>query len=165
MSKPSDYKTIIYATDLGTHTRPVFRHAVDLAKKCGAKIIMTHAVKPLGATGRAVISTYLPELDIGGMEHDGMEKVIDGMRKRLERFCQEEGDAYDDSSDLVSDISITAGNPPEVILETASEYNGDLIIMGSCTHTLFRHHSLGSTARKVTQHSTIPVLVVPNAEI
>jgi len=164
MSKESEYKTIIYATDLGTHTRPVFRHAINLARKCGAKIIMTHAVKPLGATSRAVISTYLPDLDIGDMEHHGMEDVIENMRARLEQFYKDEGDHDKTDFSLVSDIHVAAGIPPEVILETAGKFKADLIIMGSCTRSLFGSHSLGSTARRVTQHSTIPVLVVPNAE-
>lgn len=163
MNIPLDYKTIIYATDLGTHTRPVFRHAVNLAHKCNAKIIMAHAVKPLGATSQAVIGAYLPDLNIEQLEHEGMEDVLMHMRSRLEKFCEEEHEGP--SASLVSDIIVRAGMPPEVIMDTATKYHGDLIIMGSCTRTLFGHHSLGSTARKVTQHSNIPVLVVPNAVV
>jgi len=164
MSNPSEYKTIVYATDLGKQTRPVFRHAANLAKKCGAKIVMTHAVKPLGATGRAVISTYLPDLDISHLEHDGLEKVLETMHQRLEQYYKDEGNAGEDAFSLVSDINIQAGLPPEVILDTAEQYKADVIIMGTCTRSFFGSHSLGSTARRVTQHSSIPVLLVPNAE-
>ena len=165
MAKSPDYKTILYATDLGKHTRPVFRHAVNLAGKCGAQIVMLHAVKPLGATSRAVIGAYLPDLDLGELEHDGMDEVVAKMQQRLEKFCKEEGEACDADSSMVSDIVVRAGMPSEVVLQTAIDYKADLVVMGSCTHSLFGHHSFGSTVRKVTHHSTIPVLVVPNAQI
>ena len=59
MSALPEIKTILYATDLSRHMRPVFRHAISLAQHLNAKIIMLHVVEPLGSTGEAVISAYL----------------------------------------------------------------------------------------------------------
>lgn len=163
MSNTTEYKTILYATDLGKHTRPVFRHAVQLAKQYNAQIVMLHALKPLGATGRSVIHTYSPDLDLSSMEHDGMKEVIKQMQARLEEFCKEESDACEDGSTLVHDLCVRGGMPPEVILKAATDYNADVIVMGACTHSFLGHHSLGSTARKVTLHAKVPVLIIPNA--
>ena len=38
----TEINTILYATDLGKHTRPAFRMAVSLAKQHDAKIIFFH---------------------------------------------------------------------------------------------------------------------------
>ena len=61
MSSSSDINTILYATDLTDHMRPVFKTAINYARKFEATIIMLHVVEPLGATGEAVLSLYLPE--------------------------------------------------------------------------------------------------------
>jgi nucleotide-binding universal stress UspA family protein len=53
--------TILYATDLGEQTRPVFRQALALAKLYNAKIIMLHVVEPVGETAKAVISAYISQ--------------------------------------------------------------------------------------------------------
>ncbi len=63
MSKIPKYKTLLYASDLGSHTRPVFRHATGLARQYQARIVMLHVVEPIGLTGEAVINTYLPRLN------------------------------------------------------------------------------------------------------
>ena len=162
MSTLPDYRTILYASDLGKHTRPVFRHAVSLARQTGARIVMLHVVEPLGTTGRAVLGAYLPDLDVGKIEHEGMRDLIGRMKERLYKFCRDESDACDQGSALVSEVTVGSGLPSEVIMETAKAHHADLIVMGSCTHGLFGHRGIGSTARKVTQHSDIPVLLVPN---
>jgi hypothetical protein len=40
MSEIKPFKTILYATNLGTHMRPVFRQAINLARIHKSKIIM-----------------------------------------------------------------------------------------------------------------------------
>ena len=61
MNDQNPIERIIYATNLGPHMRPVFRYALNLAQIHKARIIMLHAVSPLGATGEALLSLYLSE--------------------------------------------------------------------------------------------------------
>lgn len=42
-------KTILYATDLGENTRPVFRLAVSQARRYNARLLMLHVVEPRSA--------------------------------------------------------------------------------------------------------------------
>ena len=51
----TEIKKILYATDLGTHMRPVFRYAVALARACGAKINMLHVSDVFTADGDEVL--------------------------------------------------------------------------------------------------------------
>ena len=60
--------TILYATDLGKNTRPVFKQAIGHAIAHNAKIIMLHIVEPLSDTAKAVISAYMPETEIEGVQ-------------------------------------------------------------------------------------------------
>jgi len=164
MSTIPEIKTILYATDLGRHMRPVFRHAIGIAQHHDAAIIMLHVVAPLGSTGEAVLSAYLPEKKVADLERDGMQKILRQMKQRLEKFCAEELALCERQSSMVREILVTTGRPADRIAQEAEKHRADLIVMGSWSEGFIGHGLLGSTARHVTQISRLPVLVVPNRE-
>lgn len=68
-----------------------------------------------------------------------------------------------DFTDLKEFITFTkVGNIKEEILNLATEWNADLIIMGTHGRTGFDHFLSGSVSESVTRKSSCPVLVVPN---
>ena len=162
MSTLPEIKTILYATDLGRHMRPVFRQAINLAQHLNAKIIMLHVVEPLGSTGEAVLSAYLPGKQAEQLERDGMKKVLKQMKRRLEDYCSEELEICDKKGAMVKEILVTTGRPADRIPQEAEKHNADMIVMGSWSEGFIGHGLIGSTARHVTQISHLPVLVVPN---
>lgn len=162
MPNAKTFKTILYATDLGTNTRPVFRQAISIARAFQAKIIMLHVIAPLGSTGRAILSLYLPDKNVTDIEQDSLSQVADTMRQRLDKYCEEEDDILHDKEEIIDKIAVSAGSPPDVIKHYAETHNVDLIIMGTHASNKPSHVLLGSTARTLTQHSKIPVLLIPN---
>lgn len=163
MSDQNPIKRILYATNLGPNMRPVFRFALNLAHIHQAKIIMLHALSPLGATGEALLSIYLDEDKIKEIQEEDFDDVLATMRQRLENYCAENKDICDDKDGLIEDFIVDAGKPSQVIEKIARQREADLIVVG--THTKKTPLDfLGTTARQVTQHSSVPVLVVPNAE-
>ena len=162
MAKPIDIKTILYATDLGDHMRPVFRRAIHLARIHKARIIMLHVMEPLTGTGQAVVDAYLSSKKREQMQHDGMKKVLDTMRARLDQFCKDELGQSPDDSPLVSDVVVHSGRAGDEIPRQAADKEADMIVMGTCSHGLLGRGLLGSTAGRVVQTSRVPVLVVPN---
>ncbi|MCP4009618.1 MAG: universal stress protein, partial [Proteobacteria bacterium] len=56
-----EIKTILYATDMGEHMRPVFRFAIGLAKQHKAEIIMLHVAEPLSSGVQIAINMYMPD--------------------------------------------------------------------------------------------------------
>jgi hypothetical protein len=103
-----EYKTILYATDMGQHMRPVFRHAISLAQHYQANIIMMHVAEPLGSTGMAVLELYMPE-KMGSFHKDDMKSILSDMKKRLHAFYLEE---LGDDSELVGRGGAGGGPPP-----------------------------------------------------
>lgn len=155
-------KRILYATNLGPNMRPVFRYAINLARVHNAKIIMLHAVAPLGATGEALLSMYLSEQKVKEIEEEDFEDVIHTMKVRLKNYCSDNKDLCQDEDNLIEDIVVGAGKPAQVIEKHAIEHNANLIVIG--THTRKSPVDfIGTTARQVTQYCKIPVLVVPNS--
>ena len=162
MPKPIAIQTILYATDLGDHMRPVFRRAVHLARIHKARIIMLHVMEPLTGTAQAVMDAYLSSKKREQMLHDGMKKVLDTMRARLDKFCEDELGQSPEDSPLVSDVLVHSGRAGDEIPRQALDKEADMIVMGTCSHGLLGRGLLGSTAVRVVQTSRVPVLVVPN---
>jgi len=154
--------TILYATDLGEHTRPVFKHAIAQANIHNATIIMVHVVEPLSETARAVISAYMPETAIEEMQKDGMKGIIDTMKKRIRKFHDEEFIGQDTATIPVTKMVVLAGKPSEQILTMADEYKVDMIIMGQSTKKIMGNKVMGSTARRVSRLAKVPILIIPN---
>lgn len=161
MEKNLQIKKILYCTDLGRHTTPVFRHTLAQAENNNATITLLHVVEPMTETAQAVIQTYLSHTDVEKVKKDGMEKVFQHMKKRVEIFLKEECGKSLDSAPI-DEISVVAGKPSEEILRFVEEHDIDLIVVGKSSNKVRGNRVMGSTTRRVNRLSKVPVLVVPN---
>lgn len=153
-------KTILYTTALGSHTRPVFRFAVGLAKQMNARIVLLHVVEPLNNSVRFLMEAYLTTEQSQQLQHEATRGILEKFRNRLENFCAEELGTTLEQTELLSEIRVVSGVPHEAIMHEADQCNADLIVVGS--HTSSRVQAfLGSTSRRLTLLSKRPVLVVP----
>jgi nucleotide-binding universal stress UspA family protein len=158
-----EINTILYATDLGDQTRPVFRMAVSQARRYDARILMMHVVPPLGSTAQSIVDSYLSKEEAEKLHKEGMRHMLSTMKDRLERFRQEEIAAYNINRVPVTEIIVVSGSyPSHEILRVAEEHHADMIVMGKSTHSFFNTDVMGTTSRRVTRYSRIPVLLVPN---
>jgi len=157
-----DYKIILYSTDLGDNTKPVFRTALSLARKYEAKIIMLHVVEPMSSAIQAVVDTYLTEIDAKKIYKDNLQAVLGEMKQRLKDFCRKELDSHEFKSSHVDEMFVVSGRPDEEIIRVAEEYRADLIVLGKSTRSVLGSDVSGSTSRRVSRYSNTPVLVVPN---
>lgn len=161
MSNKPEVKTILYTSDLGGQTRPVFRHALAMAQQHDAKIIMIHVVEPLTDTAKAVISNYLSKELTVDAQKELLHGSLESMKGRLEKFYKDES-SHGEYSSCVREVLVVAGKPSEEILRVAEEEHADLIVMGKSTRKVRGIRVMGSTARRVSRMSSVPVLIVPN---
>jgi nucleotide-binding universal stress UspA family protein len=56
---------------------------------------------------------------------------------------------------------VEEGNPNEMILKVAEEWEADLIVLGTHGRTGLSHLLMGSVAEKVIRHSTKPLYIIP----
>lgn len=160
IEKPKINK-ILYCTDLGKHTVPVFLHALGLAERNNASITIIHVVEPLTETARSVIETYMSAVEIEKVQQDGMEKVFAYMKKRIDTFLREQlGKSIDTAP--ISEIKVVNGTPSEEILKTVEDKGIDMIVVGKSSNRVRGNRVMGSTTRQVNRLSKVPVLVVPN---
>lgn len=161
MRQYPETKKILYCTDLGRHTIPVFMKALAQAANNRATITIVHVVEPMTETARAVIETYMSGSDVEKVQRDGMEKVYNYMKKRVNAFLEKElGKNLE--AEPIDEIMVISGKPSEEILQVAEDRDIDLIILGKSSTRIRGSRVMGSTARRVARLSKIPVLVVPN---
>jgi nucleotide-binding universal stress UspA family protein len=156
----TDIKTILYATDLGQHTRPAFRMAVSLAEKFNANIIFLYVIEPLSSSAETMVNVYLPDTTIGELYRKSVDEIHTRVAERIKKFCDDEmdGRSYPQGD---PQVHIVEGVPAPVIIKTAEKMSADLVVMGSHSHSGFEKLLIGSVASKVVSRCTKPVLLVP----
>ena len=157
-------KTILYTTALGSHTRPVFRFTVGLAKQLGARIILLHVVEPLSNSVRFLIDSYLKPDAAKDLHRQASEGMLEKIHQRMEAFCTEELGSTLEQTEVIAEVRVASGLACEVILSEADRHNVDLIVMGTHTGSGMRADLLGSPTRRITLLSKRPVLIVPVAD-
>jgi nucleotide-binding universal stress UspA family protein len=158
-------KTILYATDLGRHAIRVLRYALSIARSYGGSIVIVHAVEPLGPAARHMVELYTGEEDTRQAEQRRWPELERALQGRLQALC--EGEVCTDAGGrgLIAGILILAGRADDVILGESARIAPDIIVMGSHGHTTVGEILLGSTAHRVSQRATVPVLLVRTDEV
>lgn len=152
-----DIKSILYTSDLSPKSHTVFRHAIGLAQKFGAKLHAVTVTRP--GIGPA-------HLDLG--PDDAIEHLEEGpdlvpgealLRRRIATFDQAHPEYQ--VHRFLATIQALEGDPAKLILERARDVDADMIVMGSRGHSVIDELLLGSVAHKVTVKTDIPVVLVP----
>ena len=147
---------ILYATDLSRNSAYAFSHAIDMAKRHDAKIVILHALELIPAWAEAAAG-ITPE-----MKRKQHEEVIEDLRKRVQEFCRgAEARLGRPCVELVLKILVTRGYPPEEILNAANEEHCDVIFMASHGKGFLVTTFLGSVSTAVLHRTRKPVFVIP----
>ncbi len=155
-------KTILYPTDLGIYSTYMLQQVLALAEDNNARVVIMHAVEPIGVFADAVLETYVPREMMGELKAYGLDAVMGAIRDQvLEAFHQELIDSPYDVGRIV-DMRVVKGQPADMILQEAIAVGADLITLGS-SGTLRDMPLLGATTSKVLQLSQIPVYMIPVA--
>jgi nucleotide-binding universal stress UspA family protein len=121
-------------------------------------------VKP-EETAIKIVSVYevtLP-LDVFPSPTEFSERLENSARQQAESFAEQAAarirEFFPDSNiDLTTQISI--GAPEQVLIETAKEWNADLVVVGSHGRGFWGRMLLGSTTDALVHHAPCSVLVV-----
>lgn len=154
-----EIKHILYCTRIGPNSAYIFRYAVSLGEKYGAKITVLHVVPLLPPDKEAIIDGWIGPAHIHDLVEREEKAAVDRIHRHLEAFCHRltAGLAC---GNLVERILVHEGEAAEVIISEAVDSKADLIVMGAHATSTLVEAIMGSTARKVIRKSPVPVLVV-----
>lgn len=154
-------KSILYATDLGDYSHHGFRYALSLAQHYQAQITLLHVIEPLGSSGTALLDAYISKETAHELHQKAIEETRTRLHQRLENFCFQELHHTVADSQLIAEVAVLYGAPAQEIVEYAKKLPAHLIVVGTHGYSPISEMLIGSTARRITQISPIPVLVVP----
>ena len=156
-----EIQKILHCTNLGPESAHVFRYAISQAQHYKAAIHILHVVEPLSPFAKGLVEQYITSDQRESIQTKSKNFVLERIKKRIVNFCERETCNLLEGSDIIHGISVLEGQPLETIMSKAEDIQADLIVIGS--HRRWQVSSsglLGSTARKVVNASTIPVLTV-----
>ena len=138
------YRSILAALDGSPRAAQVLRHAVELAERFDAKLHLCRAVNiPLGLPPDAWTLTG--------------EELTAALVETSARDLRAQAAAIPEP--LRGDIVCKLGKPARVIEDAAEACRADLVVIGSHGYDTI-DKLLGTTAARVVNHATRPVLVV-----
>ena len=155
---------ILYATDLGLYAPYVLQHVMSLASRHDAQVNAVHAIEPMGVFAESTLSAHMPGQEVQELRRRGFRDVMDSIREQVEHAFEDEFNEGSYDVSLINGIQVVHGKPADVILETASQCNADLIVMGSCSQASEKP-TLGCVASRVLNESSIPVFLVPMVKL
>ena len=136
------YKKILVALENGRADETLVPHVTELARLCGAELLLVHVADGWAARNYEQLSLA----ESAEMRDD--RSYLAGIADRLQTL----------GIKVQSELAL--GNPPTEIVRTAQTHGCDLIAMTSHGHKLVGDIFLGSTIDKVRHNTTIPILVV-----
>lgn len=139
-------KKLLVPTDFGTGSDHALAYAVELAKAFGAEITIMHAYElPLvGFPDGALVATP----DLASRISEG---AAIGLAKTIEPFAK---------SGVVMSTLLKQGPTWRSVIDTASEIEAGMIVMGTHGRHGLPRALLGSVAEKVVRAAHCPVLTV-----
>lgn len=157
----SNFKKILYVSDLDPGSRPAFRAAVSLCGQYDSKLTYLHVLESVSGTARGILSNMMDKQEVEELLKEGIVKLRNKVQDRLERFCEQELQENHNLKPDQVDIRVEEGTPWKMILKVADEVDADVIVMGTRKNRTLEQVFLGSTASKTLSHSKRPILVVP----
>lgn len=140
------YRRILVPTDGSDPSYLAADHAMTLAEQFGATVEALFVVEEAGPSGHW-------DFDVEKQEAIG-EEALDTVA------------AMGDDHGVSVDRHLRRGTPSEEIVDAATDYDVDLIVMGTQGRTGFsRIATAGSTTERVVRLTEIPTLVVGGAGI
>lgn len=147
---------ILYATDLSENSTYAFPYATDLARSHNAKIVIMHVIEPG--------PLFYGEFYTGeaGLKQKRREEAVEEIKDRLQAFCRRtEAETGTPCIELVDEILVPIGHPPEEILNAADREACDVIVLGTHGKGVLAHTFLGSVSSAVLHRTRRPVFIIP----
>ncbi len=138
-------ESMLCPVDCSLPSRRALRNAIHLARRFDAKLFILHVVPPM-----AELLGIIPSVK-QGMER----KHVQSETSRFEGFLGEF-----DFHGVRYEKVVREGTPADSIIDSASEFAADLIIMGSVGRTGVSRILLGSVASKVVRNLPCSTVVV-----
>jgi nucleotide-binding universal stress UspA family protein len=148
--------TILVATDFSPASRAAFDSGLRMAKEQGGRLVLVHAVRPLGAPG---LELTRPDTTRFENETARPGEVLD-LPVDVTGNAGEEWIDVARSQGVAADLVVRPGRPSTVIAEEAERLQAKAVVLGSGRKGGLEKAVLGSVAEAVQKATDRPIVVV-----
>lgn len=138
--------TILAAINMSVLDDEVIKRAIEISKEKGAQLHFMHTID-------------IPVIDIE-ITSEFLKQKID--KEAIKKDILHKIETLNSYKNIQCNVSVTIGNAAEQVIHMAKKIKADLIIIGSHSKPNIQERYLGSTAQKIAQKSSYPVLVIKN---
>lgn len=147
-------KKILWPTDLSLLSSKAAEYVRGFREQFGAEVHVIHVCVPLPNPD------LLPEgVTLSEPDREVLDEFLQAQRMKLLQFAEEH---LGKAPKVVCEV--LSGHPASQVCEYAEREGVDLIIIATHGWTGLKHFLIGSTAERVVQHATCPVLTIKNVE-
>jgi len=145
--KTNKMTKVLIALDFDPTAQKIAEVGFTFAQTLGAEIILMHVIVDL--------ATYsLTYLNMGPLQLDSVDELKQASQNFLDKVKRHLGD------DTILTV-LKEGDFAESILDTANEFDIDIIVMGSHSSKWLENIMMGSVTADVLKKTTIPLFIVP----
>lgn len=148
-------KKVLIAIDYNPTSQEVTEKGYALAKKMGAEVCLVHVMSEVAHYGMR----YPTFMGYEGFDAGSVDiNVANEMRNITEDYLQTAANHLDDPTVTTK---LLEGDAARGILEFAEEWNADLIVMGTHSHSVLEKLFMGTVASSILEKTKVPVYVIP----
>ena len=152
---------ILVAVDRSERNKSVVDSAIFLAKTTGANLMLLHVMSE-NETGYPQIPSYAYYPMLSDLDYDLYQEKLAEYKKMGLDFLQALTTKATEA-EVATEYTQLIGNPGREICQLASNWQADLILVGSRGLKGLKEMFLGSVSNYVTHHAPCSVLIVRTA--
>ncbi|WP_288071318.1 universal stress protein [Hydrotalea sp.] len=150
-------KKVLIALDYNPSAQLIAEKGYQLAKAMQADVCLIHVVADAGYYA----VDYSPIMGFGGFNTANTIELVEKLKKQAGEFLSS---AVKHLGDDKVKTFILEGNTADAILSYADEYNADIIVIGSHSHSGLDTLLLGNVPAKILKHTKKPLFIVPTGQ-
>lgn len=150
-------KKICIALDTSPSAEKIAELGYSYAKALNAEVTLIHVVNDISY----YTMNYDPIMGYAGFLTSNTLELVEGLKNEAEKFLVSSAKHLKDKA---IKIKVLEGNSADAILEFATSWNADLIVMGTHSRSGLANLLMGSNAVEVVKHAEIPILIIPTKD-
>lgn len=148
-------KKVLIGLDYNPRSEVVAKKGYELAKKLGAEVCLIHVLADVSYYG----VNYPNFMGYEGYNEMQVDlSVISELREVAKKFLET---AAEHLNDPQVSTHFAEGPTSQAILHYAKEWQADLIVLGTHSHSVLEKVLMGTTASRILERTEIPVYLIP----
>ncbi len=148
-------KKILIAIDYNPSSQKVAETGHELAQLMGGEVCLIHVMAEIAHYGMR----YPTFMGYEGYDAGAIDiEMMNEMQKVTEEYLRSAAQHLNDPNVITH---LAEGDAANAILEYADQWQADLIVMGTHSHSALEKLLMGTVASKVLEKTKVPVYMVP----